>query len=519
MKLSEHAKPGLLLALTPVVLTLLILGTQIFYFGVFEPHIPLAIGLAITSVVGIKLGLKWKGIEKGIFHVIHVALPSVSVLITVGMIIGVWIASGTVPSIIYFGLKVLSPELFLAAGMGICAVVSLSIGTSWASVGTVGLALMGIGEGFDIPAYWTAGAVVSGAFFGDKISPLSDTTNLAPAVTGTDVFSHIKNMMATTIPAMLIALIIYLLVGFFVIDTQSISFEKINDITNALDENFYISGWVLLPALIVMGLAIKKCPPMPSLFAGVVAGGATAMIVQGQSLQSIFDFANNGYSINTGIGEIDSLLNRGGIQSMMWTISLILIALGFGGALEKTGCLKTIINAIKSKISSFAGTQTAAIGTAFATNLVAGDPYLSIALPGRMYSPVYRGMGYSTLNLSRGIEEGGTLMSPLIPWNAGGAFVISALGLGIADGNIENLLYIPLAFACWTAPLIGIFYAYAGLFSPKATDEEKEQWESAGEAIAEFNSDGTPKVEDEDKDTDTDTEKEGLDNDSDKSGQ
>ena len=517
MKLSEHAKPGLLLALTPVVLTLLILGTQIFYFGVFEPHIPLAIGLAITSVVGIKLGLKWKGIEKGIFHVIHVALPSVSVLITVGMIIGVWIASGTVPSIIYFGLKVLSPELFLAAGMGICAVVSLSIGTSWASVGTVGLALMGIGEGFDIPAYWTAGAVVSGAFFGDKISPLSDTTNLAPAVTGTDVFSHIKNMMATTIPAMLIALIIYLLVGFFVIDTQSISFEKINDITNALDENFYISGWVLLPALIVMGLAIKKCPPMPSLFAGVVAGGATAMIVQGQSLQSIFDFANNGYSINTGIGEIDSLLNRGGIQSMMWTISLILIALGFGGALEKTGCLKTIINAIKSKVSSFAGTQTAAIGTAFATNLVAGDPYLSIALPGRMYSPVYRGMGYSTLNLSRGIEEGGTLMSPLIPWNAGGAFVISALGLGIADGNIENLLYIPLAFACWTAPLIGIFYAYAGLFSPKATDEEKEQWESAGEAIAEFNSDGTPKVEDEDKDTDT--EKEGLDNDSDKSGQ
>jgi len=163
--------------------------------------------------------------------------------------------------------------------------------------------------------------------------------------------------------------------------------------------------------------------------------------------------------------------------------------------------LKSIINAIKSKVSSFAGTQTAAIGTAFATNLVAGDPYLSIALPGRMYSPVYRGMGYSTLNLSRGIEEGGTLMSPLIPWNAGGAFVISALGLGIADGNTENLLYIPLAFACWTAPLIGIFYAYLGFFSPKATDEEREGWESSGEAIAEFNSDGTPKIEDVDEDT------------------
>ncbi|GAB56596.1 Na+:H+ antiporter, NhaC family [Glaciecola punicea ACAM 611] len=496
MKKTDYETPSFALALTPIVLTLFILGTQIFYFGVFEPHIPLAIGLAITSIVGIKLGLQWDDIKKGIFHVIHVALPSVSVLIIVGMIIGVWIASGTVPSIIYYGLKILSPEIFLPSAMVICALISVSLGTSWGSIGTVGLALMGIGEGFDIPMYWTAGAVVSGAFFGDKISPLSDTTNLAPAVTGTDVFSHIKNMMPTTIPAMLIALVIYLLVGFFVIDTQSVSFGQVEGITSALNENFYISGWVLLPTVVVMGLAIKQYPPIPSLFAGVVVGGATAMILQGQSLQSIFDYANNGYSISTGIQEIDSLLNRGGIQSMMWTISLILIALGYGGALEKTGCLKSIINKIKSKVTSFAGIQTAAVGTAFATNIVAGDPYLSVALPGRMYSPVYRGMGYSTLNLSRAIEEGGTLMSPLIPWNAGGAFVISTLGLGIVDGNLENLLYIPLAFACWTAPLIGIFYAFTGLFSPKATDKEKERWASSNEAVSEFNDDGTPKIND-----------------------
>lgn len=494
---NSQPKPSLLLALIPVVLTLIILGVQIFYFGVFEPHIPLAIGLAITSIVGIKLGLKWKDIEEGIFHVIHVALPSVSVLLTVGMIIGVWIASGTVPSIIYYGLKVLSPEWFLAAGMIICAVVSVSLGTSWGTVGTVGLALMGIGEGFDIPMYWTAGAVVSGAFFGDKISPLSDTTNLAPAVTGTNVFDHIKNMMPTTVPAMLIALMIYIFVGFMVIDVESVSFEKINGITNALDENFYISGWVLLPALVVMALAMKKYPPIPSLFAGVVVGGLTAMIAQGQGLSDVFNFANNGYAISTGITEIDSLLNRGGIQSMMWTISLILIALGFGGALEKTGCLKSIISAIKSKVHSFAGTQSAAIGTAFSTNLVAGDPYLSIALPGRMYAPVYRGMGYSTLNLSRGVEEGGTLMSPLIPWNAGGAYVISALGLGVATGNIENLLYIPLAFACWLAPVIGVFYAVTGLFSPKATEEEIKQWHDSNEPIAKFNKDGSPMSDDE----------------------
>ncbi|WP_275097204.1 Na+/H+ antiporter NhaC [Sedimenticola hydrogenitrophicus] len=482
-KVTSCKQPSLLLALTPVVLTLLVLGVQLFYFGDFTPHIPLAIGLAITGLVGIKLGFKWKAIEEGIFHVIHVSLPSVSVLICVGMIIGVWIASGTVPTLIYYGLTLLSPTLFLAAAMLLCSVVSLSLGTSWGTVGTVGLALMGIGAGFDIPVYWTAGAVVSGAFFGDKVSPLSDTTNLAPAVTGTDVFSHIKNMMPTTIPAMLIAFAIYLFAGFNLIDGGNASFEKINAITAALEANFSISAWLLLPAAIVIVLAVKRMPPIPSLFAGVLAGAVTAMIVQGAGVHELLTYANSGYSIDTGIATIDSLLNRGGIQSMMWTISLVLIALGFGGALEKTGCLETIIRAIMTKVRSFKGVQTAAVCTSISTNLVAGDPYLSIALPGRMYAPVYRGMGYSTLNLSRAIEEGGTLISPLIPWNAGGAFVISALALGISDGQVENLLYIPLAFACWMSPVIGLIYAQTGLFSPRASKEERRSWREKGEAV------------------------------------
>ena len=486
-ELHDIKKPGLGLALTPVVLTLLVLGIQLFYFGDFTPHIPLAIGLAITGLVGIKLGFKWKNIEEGVFHVIHVSLPSVSVLICVGMIIGVWIASGTVPTLIYYGLTILSPSIFLAAAMILCAVVSVSLGTSWGTVGTVGLALMGIGAGFDIPMYWTAGAVVSGAFFGDKISPLSDTTNLAPAVTGTDVFSHIKNMMPTTIPAMIIALAIYFVAGFTLIDGGDSSFERINMITSTLNENFTISFWLLLPALLVIALAVKRMPPIPSLFAGVLAGAVAAMIVQGEGVHDLLTYANSGYSIETGIAAIDSLLNRGGVQSMMWTISLVLIALGFGGALEKTGCLESIIKSIMTKVHSFRSLQTVAVCTSMSTNLVAGDPYLSIALPGRMYAPIYRGMGYSTLNLSRAIEEGGTLISPLIPWNAGGAFVIAALGLGITTGQVENLLYIPLAFACWLSPVIGIIYAQLGLFSPKATDEERQLWKEQGEAIADSN--------------------------------
>ncbi|ASJ70603.1 Na+/H+ antiporter NhaC [Granulosicoccus antarcticus] len=487
---TSPRKPSLGLALTPVILTLLLLALQLFYFGDFTPQIPLAIGLAITGLVGVYLGHNWEGLEKGVFHVINVALPSVSVLIVVGMIIGVWIASGTVPTLIYYGLIILSPQIFLAAAMIMCAVVSVSLGTSWGTVGTVGLALMGIGAGFDVPVYWTAGAVVSGSFFGDKISPLSDTTNLAPAVTGQDLFAHIRNMMPTTVPAMLIAFGIYVWAGFTLVHGDGVAFERIDSITTALQDNFSISPWLLLPAVVVIALAIAKQPPIPSLFAGVVLGALTAALTQGASLHDIFQYANSGYTIETGISEIDSLLNRGGIQSMMWTISLILIALGFGGALEKTGCLQTIIAAILTKVHSFAGVQTAAIGTSLATNLVAGDPYLSIALPGRMYSPVYRGMGYSTLNLSRAVEEGGTLMSPLIPWNAGGAFVISALGLGIASGNFENLLYIPLAFACWLTPVIGIIYAWTGLFSPRASDAERRDWVENDRTVADMTSYG-----------------------------
>ncbi|WP_420547500.1 Na+/H+ antiporter NhaC [Curvivirga sp.] len=476
-------QPLLGLALVPIILTLAVLGIQLFYFGDFTPHIPLAIGIAITAIVGLSIGHKWSRTEEGIFRVINVSLPSVSILITVGIIIGVWIASGTVPTLIYYGLIILSPEIFLAAGMLLCSIVSVSLGTSWGTVGTVGLALMGIGAGFDIPVYWTAGAVVSGAFFGDKISPLSDTTNLAPAVTGTKLFDHIRNMLPTTIPAMLIALIIYTVVGFTLIETDQVSFERIESITSALQENFVISPLMLLPAALVILLAVTKQPPIPSLFAGAVAGGILAMVVQGAGIHDVFSFANGGYKIDTGVSEIDSLLNRGGIQSMMWTISLVLLALGFGGALERTRCLQTIIAAIISRVKSFAGIQASATAASVATNLVAGDPYLSIALPGRMFAPVYRGMGYSTLNLSRAIEEGGTLVSPLIPWNAGGAFVVSALALGVGDGNFENLLYIPLAFACWLSPVFGILYAVTGIFSPKASDMEKAEWVENNEEI------------------------------------
>ncbi|PZO62041.1 MAG: Na+/H+ antiporter NhaC, partial [Paracoccus denitrificans] len=399
--------PSLGFAILPIIVTLGLLALQLFYYNDLTPHIPLILGLAFTGLLGALRGQHWMDIREGVFHVIHVSMPSLSVLIVVGMLIGVWIASGTVPTLIYYGLTVLTPQIFLAAAMVLCAVVSVSLGTSWGTVGTIGLALMGIGAGFGIPPVWTAGAVVSGAFFGDKVSPLSDTTNLAPAVTGQNVFDHIKNMMPTTVPAMLIALTIYIVASYALIEPADTSFASIERITTRLDQDFQLGLIPLLPALAVLILALMKKPPLPSLFAGVLLGALVAMFYQDAGLHDVFSYANDGFRTETGITEIDTLLNKGGIQSMMWTISLMLIALGFGGALERTGCLEAIIQAIIARVKSFAGVQTSAIGTAFATNMVAGDPYISIALPGRMFSPLYRGMGYSTLNLSRAVEEGG----------------------------------------------------------------------------------------------------------------
>lgn len=465
--------PNLWVALIPIVLTIALLALQIFYYDDFTPHIALAVGFAITGLVGWSQGWRWKDIEAGAFHVLHVAMPSIATLIIVGMLVSTWIASGTVPMLIYYGLELIDPAWFLAATMLLCSVVSLSIGSSWTTVGTVGLALVGIGTAFGIPLYWTAGAVVSGAFFGDKISPLSDTTNLAAAVTETNVFNHIRNMMPTTVPAMLIAFIIYLLVGGQT-DVDSSQLEQISLYKDGLADHFDLGILPLIPLIVVMALAFFKVSPIPALFTGFICGAVVASVNYGYGLNEIFTFAHSGFKISSGSEPLDSLLNRGGVTSMTWVVTLMMFALAFGGALERTRCLESVVSAIMKLTRGFRGLQTNAILTSVATNAVSGDVYLSIALPGRMYGPEYNKLGYSRLNLSRAIEEGGTLVSPLIPWNAGGAFVTGALGLTVVAGDFSNLLYAPLAFACWLSPAIGIFYAQTGWFSKRAEEDESQ---------------------------------------------
>ena len=303
----------------------------------------------------------------------------------------------------------------------------------------MGLALVGIGEGLGIPMSLTGGAVVSGAFFGDKMSPLSDTTNLSPAVCGTDLWSHIKGMIPTALPSMIIALIIYAVVG-MKYSGGAMHGETVAIISSKLQETFYLSWWLLIPPVIVVA-AIKKYPALPSIFAGVVVGGIIAMVSQGASLHDVFNAMQSGYKSQTGIVAVDNLLSKGGIQSMTWTITLMLIALGFGGILEKTRCLEVILESVMKVAKNRFGIIAASTFAAIGTNAVTGDIYLSIALPGRMFAPAFRGQGLSTTNLSRSIEDGGTLVSPLIPWNVGGAFVAGTLG-------IPTLAYAPFAFAC-----------------------------------------------------------------------
>lgn len=413
--------------------------------------------------------------QNGMFNVIHVALPAIFILYIIGMIISAWIQAGTVPLLIYYGLLVLDPGYFLFATCIICSIVSVATGTSWGTTGTMGLALIGIGEGLGVPMHLTAGAVVSGAFFGDKMSPLSDTTNFSPAVVGTDLFTHIQNMVPVTVPAMLIALVVYLYIG-LTTGSGTIDQASLDQVLNALDENFNLTVLVLTPAIVVTVLAVRKMPALPGLFSGVFVGAVCAMLFQGAGLHDVFDVLLNGYTADTGIERIDILLSKGGIMSMNWTVTLILVALAFGGLLEATRCLETILSTMLNFARNQARLLLSSLGSVLGIHLATGEIYLSMALPGRMFAPAFRGKGIHVTALSRTMEDGGTLSAPLIPWSAGGVFVATTLG-------VATLAYLPWAIACWMSVVIDVIYALTGLFIPKARENDLAQWQEQDEPV------------------------------------
>jgi len=429
------------------------ISVSIVIYGL-DPHIPMLLGVLVASIVGLKCGFSWQNIQNGMVRGITNALPATIILIIVGILIGVWILAGVVPTLIYYGLTILSPSIFLPATVIICALTSLATGTSWGTTGTIGVALMGVGAGLGFPLPLVAGAVLSGAYFGDKMSPLSDTTNMAPALAGTDLFTHIKHMSYTTGVAIGLTLIIEIVIGLQYGGGES-DLERITTMLALLDENFTINIVMLLPPIVVMAVSFKKMPAIPGITLGVIAGVILAVGLQGAQFDTIANAAFSGFESATGNEDVDSLLTRGGMNSMMYTISLVIVAMMFGGVMERTNQLKTIADKVlalaKSTGSLIASTALTCIGA----NMVLCDQYMSIVMGARSYAQAYRDRGIAPENLSRAVEDSGTVTACLIPWNSGGAYQAATLG-------VATFAYAPFAFFCWLSPIITILYGYMG---------------------------------------------------------
>ena len=461
----------LLASLIPVAFLIAALSFSILVLKIDDlPVVPIILAIAVAATVAVLHGYSWKDIEKGMVHGITLAMNAVLILMSIGTLIGTWMLGGVVPAMIYYGLQILSPGIFLVATLLICSVVSLGTGSSWSTAGTVGVALIAIGGGLGIPVPMVAGAVISGAYFGDKMSPLSDTTNLAPAVAGTDLITHIRHMVYTTAPGYVIALVLYGLLGLqFAGDKLDPS--GIEQILTVLTGHFTINPILLLAPVLVIALVVMKVPALPAIISGSALGGVFAMIFQSRSIAEVFNSAYNYgayFSITTGSAELDSLLNNGGVVGMMETIALIICALSFGGIMERSGMLRTIAAALLARAKSTGSLVATTIFSCIAMNIVAAEQYMAIVIPGRMYKNAFDERGLHPKNLSRALEDSATLTSPLIPWNTCGAFMAATLG-------VSPLLYLPWAFVNLTNPLVSLFYGYTGITMHKADEVKSEE--------------------------------------------
>jgi NhaC family Na+:H+ antiporter len=469
---SQHENPRLntLLALTPIVFLVGLLACSVYLFGSDSSYganqIALVMATCVAALVGKRTGLSWKVSQEGIITGIGVGLGPTLILLAVGMLIGTWILSGTVPAMIYYGVKVLDPGIFYAASAAICAIVAISIGSSWTVAGTLGIGLMGIAGSFDLSPSITAGAIISGAYFGDKLSPMSDTTNLAAASTGVDLFEHIRHMLWTTVPSFLIALVLFALLG----SADAATPEEIRSLQESLTQEFNIGLHLLLPLAVMLVLVARRFPAYPAIVISALMGAVFALLFQPEAVQrlagepgdlsavmvsvkGVWIALMNGYSADSGNAFLDALLSKGGMSSMLNTVWLIICALGFGGVLERTGVLGFLLALALKGVKSTGSLITATVFTCIGTNVLAADQFIAVALPGRMYKDEYERHGLSRLNLSRTLEDSATLTSALIPWNTCGAYMSATLG-------VATMSYAPYAFFNILCPLIAIFYGF-----------------------------------------------------------
>ena len=446
-----------------LVLILLLAWTILITEGYV--HIPLVIAAIFGAIIAIANGFKWSYIEKGIINNIGRSMQAILILLTVGMLIGTWIAGGVVPAMIYYGLMLLSPGIFLVATCVICAIVSLATGSSWTTSGTVGIALIGVGAGLGIPLPMAAGAIISGAYFGDKMSPLSDTTNLAPAMAGSTLFEHIRHMILTTGPSLILSLIIFGVLGMGHAG-ENVDLSGVTVLMDGMKENFYISPILLIPPLLVILMVVFKVPALPGLIGGVILGAICAVAFQGANVGELVTItAYDGFISETGNEFIDNLLTRGGLSSMYYTVGLILCAMCIGGVLDSTDMLKILCESLLKLSKGTGSLVLITVITCIGVNIAASDQYLSVVLPGRMYKTAFEDRRLKNKNLSRILEDSGTLTSPLVPWNTCGTYQASTLGVATAA-------YLPYCFLNLINPLVSIFYGFTGITMEKMSEEE-----------------------------------------------
>jgi NhaC family Na+:H+ antiporter len=475
------------LALTPVLFLVLSLAGSVYLFGADSSYganqIALILAAMVAGLVGLRLGHPWETVQDGLVKGISVGLGPTLILLSVGMLIGTWILAGTVPALIYYGVQLLSPQVFYAASAAVCAIVAVSIGSSWTVAGTLGIGLMGIAASFDLSPAITAGAIVSGAYFGDKLSPMSDTTNLASAATGTDLFAHIRHMLWTTVPGFSLALILFALLG----SGGGRAPDEILVLQEQIADQFAIGPHLLIPLVFMLFLAWRRFPAYPSIIMSSLLGAVFALLFQAEAVTRLADSADlstagqlvkgvwmslfDGYVSSSGNTDLDQLLSKGGMSSMLNTVWLIICALGFGGVMERLGLLRYLVGMILHRVKSTGSLIAATVGTCIGANIIAADQFISVAIPGRMYREEYERRGLSRLNLSRTLEDSATLTSALIPWNTCGAYMAGTLG-------VATFSYAPYAFFNIACPILAIAYGYLG-FAQKPLEQESSNADPA----------------------------------------
>ncbi len=466
--MREKKKVTLGTALIPVVFLAVSLILTLVVYKLGEPHIALVTSAMVAAAVAVyMIGYTWEEIEEGIVETIKMSMSAIIIILIIGMLVGIWIKAGIIPTMVYYGLQILSPKYFLIAAFLICSIISLATGSSWSTVATVGIALMSIGTTLGIAAPIIGGAIISGAYFGDKMSPLSDTTNLAPAMAGAKLFDHIKHMLYTTVPSAVISIILFGIIGMRYAN-GIIDKATINGILDTLSGIFNITPILLLVPCMVIAMVFFKIPAIPGLFISMTVGAVFALVFQGADLGNLIDIANNGYISETGNAAIDDLLTGGGMQSMMWTTSLTMSAMIYGGVMEKTGMLHVIASHILAKAKTNGQVILATMASCYGIVFIAGDQYLSIVIPGRMFKEAYEARNMHPKNLSRALEDAGTLASPLIPWSSCGAYMMITLGLA-------PWVYVPYCFLNYINPIISTIYGFTGFSIEKLNPESEER--------------------------------------------